>query len=238
MPRPFVFFDLGQTLIDEWDFIKNLDDHFLELLNGFGAKIDKRNYMAIRDSIIRDRRIGHGSVKELVIEVSNLLAPAGYDQVIARRLEPELRKERTNSFKISPDAWPMLQTLRKMGIEMGLIANQSEDIMQILQKSGLDQFFKLQVISSFVGLSKPDHRIFQLALDKAARKAKDCVMVGDRLDTDICPANSLGMLTVRYTNSLFALQMPQKQCEHANFSTGRLQEIPGLVERIILQYGD
>jgi putative hydrolase of the HAD superfamily len=234
MPAPFVFFDLGQTLIDEWDFIRNLDERFLALLNGFGAKIDRRNYLAVRNSVIRDRRIGHGSVMELIVELGKLLAPEGYAEVIARRLEPELRKERINSFKFSSDARPMLEKLNKMGTETGLIANQSADISEILQKSGVDQFFKVKVISSSVGLSKPDHRIFQLALDGAARTAKDCVMVGDRLDTDICPAKSIGMLTIRYTNSLFALQTPQQECEHAAFSVGRLNEIPELVEKIIL----
>jgi putative hydrolase of the HAD superfamily len=234
--RPFVFFDLGQTLIDEWDFIKKLDDNFLELLNGFGAKIDRRNYLAVRNSVIRDRRIGHGSVRELIVEICNLLAPAGYGEVIARRMEPELRKGRTSLFKISPDAQPALEKLSRMGVEMGLIANQSEDISVILKKSGLDQLFRVIVISSSVGLSKPDHRIFQLALDRATRIAEDCVMVGDRLDTDICPAKTIGMRTIRYTNSLFALQTPTQDCEVPDFSVGRLCEVPEVIGRIILQY--
>ena len=235
VPRPFVFFDLGQTLIDEWEFIQNLDKRFLDLLNGFGAKIDTRNYLAIRDSVIRDRRIGHGSVRELIVEICNLLAPPGYAEVIVRRLEPELGKERMNSFRLSSDARPMLEKLSKMQIEIGLIANQSRDILEIMKKSELDDFFKVKVISSLVGLSKPDTRIFHLAIDKAARSAGDCVMVGDRLDTDICPANSIGMRTIRYTNSLFALQTPQQECELAAFTVDRLYEIPEIVERIILQ---
>ena len=42
--RPFLFFDLGQTLINEWDFISYFDQRFLELLNGFEARIDMKNY--------------------------------------------------------------------------------------------------------------------------------------------------------------------------------------------------
>jgi putative hydrolase of the HAD superfamily len=59
------------------------------------------------------------------------------------------------------------------------------------------------------------------------------MMVGDRLDTDICPANTLGMTTIRTTNSLFALQVPINECEHATYTVARLSEIPELVERII-----
>ena len=117
----FIFFDLGQTLIDEWDYIAYFDQKFLELLNGFGARIDQRNYHAIRDSIIRDRKIGHGSVKELVIEVCKLLSPPGYEKVIASRLEPHIRQGRRDLFKFFDDAEPTLKALSKycqMGIDM------------------------------------------------------------------------------------------------------------------------
>lgn len=235
MSRPFVFFDLGQTLIDEWEFIDLFDNRFLEILNGFGSRIDRRNYLSVRDSVIRDRRIGTGSVKELVVEVSRLLAPKGYDEAIASRLEPEIRKARGACFRFSKDSPAMLERLREMEIEMGLIANQSEDIAEILEKSGLEGFFSVKAISTSVKLLKPDPRIFQLALDKAGRSAKECVMVGDRLDTDICPANSIGMKTIRYTNSLFSLQIPSQECEQPTFTVANLLEIPGILERIILR---
>ena len=60
-----MFFDLGQTLVNEWDFINYFDKEFLEILNAFGARIDSRNYRAVRDSVIRNRQIGHESVRKL-----------------------------------------------------------------------------------------------------------------------------------------------------------------------------
>ena len=232
MSVPFIFFDLGQTLVDEWDFIAHFDPKFLEVLNGFGARIDQRNYRAVCDSIIRDRKIGHGSVEELILEVCRILSPTGYDKVIAGRLEPQLKEGRRNFFRFFDDAEPTLQVLSKR-FEMGLIANQSEDIIELLDKSGLDRFFKVQAISSMVKMKKPDPAIFELALKQAGRPARECIMVGDRLDTDICPANMLGMTTIRTTNSLFALQVPTKECERATYTVARLSEIQKLVERII-----
>jgi putative hydrolase of the HAD superfamily len=229
---PFVFFDLGQTLVDEWDFIAHFDSRFLEILNGFGARIDQRNYRAVRDSVIRDRKIGHGSVKELVIEVCRLLSPPGYDKAIMGRLEPQVKQGRKEFFQFFDDAAPTLEVLSKK-CNMGIIANQSEDINELIEKSGLDRLFKVQAISSGVGLKKPDPEIFELALKQAGRPAGECVMVGDRLDTDICPANTLGMTTIRATNSLFALQVPEKKCEQPAYTVARLSEIPQIIERII-----
>ncbi len=235
MPKPFVFFDLGQTLIDEWEFIEFLDAKFLEVLNGFGARIDRRNYVTVRDSVIRDRRIGHGSATELVIEVCKLLSPPGYERAILSRLEPELREARSTTFKFASDADATLGSLAEMDVGMGLIANQSEDILGVLAKSGMEKFFKVKIISSQVQLAKPDPRIFRLALDTAARTASDSIMVGDRLDTDICPAKTLGMTTIRYTNSLFSLQEPLQDCECPNYSVARLSELPRVLERIKFQ---
>ena len=230
---PFIFFDVGQTLIDEWDYIAYFDQKFLEVLNGFGARIDQRNYHAIRDSIIRDRKIGHGSVKELVIEVCKLLSPPGYEKVIARRLESQIRQGRRDLFKFFDDAESTLQALSKY-CQMGLIANQSEDILELLEKSGFDRFFRVKAISSSVKLKKPDSKIFELALREAGQNAEDCIMVGDRLDTDICPANNMGMTTIRTTNSLFALQVPKRACEHPSYTVAGLSEIPELLESIII----
>jgi HAD superfamily hydrolase (TIGR01549 family) len=229
----FIFFDLGQTLIDEWDYITYFDQKFLEVLNGFGARIDQRNYRAIRNSIIRDRKIGHGSVKELVIEVCKLLSPPGYEKVIASRLEAQIKQGRRDLFKFFDDAETTLQALSK-NYEMGIIANQSEDILELLEKSGFDRFFKVKAISSSLKLKKPDSKIFELALREAGQNAEDCIMVGDRLDTDICPANTMGMTTIRTTNSLFALQVPKRVCEHPSYTVASLSEIPELLESIII----
>jgi FMN phosphatase YigB (HAD superfamily) len=230
---PFIIFDLGQTLIDERDYISHFDQKFIELLNGFGARIDKPNYHAIRNSIIRDRKIGHGSVEELVIEVCRLLSPPGYERVIVSRLEPHIKQGRRDLFKFFDDARPTLEALSKI-CEMGIIANQSQDVTDLIQKTGFNKFFKVQTISSSVKLKKPDLRIFELALKQAGRNAEDCIMVGDRLDTDICPANKLGMTTIRTINSLFALQVPSRACEQPDYTVSQLSEIPQILESIII----
>ncbi len=232
MDKPFVFFDLGQTLVDENDFINHFDKKFLELLNGFGAKIDQRSYCAVRDSVIRDRRIGHGSISALIAEICSLVLSPACGKVISERLAPQMLKARKDLFKFYDVAPVALRDLADKGYEMGLIANQPEDIMELLKSSGLGEYFRVSVISALVRLKKPDPRIFQLALNKAGYEAAHCIMVGDRLDTDICPANRLGMETIRTTNSLFRLQNPMSECENPTFTVSTLSEIPGLLERI------
>ena len=196
MEGPFIFFDLGQTLVDEWRFIEYLDHKLLELLNGFGAKIDIRNYKAVRDNVIRSRKIGNGSTRELIIEVCRLVSQHGYERIIADRLEDDIKEGRRKLFRFYYDAKPTLRVLSQKYM-LGIIANQSRDILQLLDKFNIKSFFKVILISSQVNISKPDPRIFQLAMDLAKNNSKHYIMIGDRLDTDISPANKLGMKTIR-----------------------------------------
>jgi HAD superfamily hydrolase (TIGR01549 family) len=231
MKRQVIFFDLGQTLVNEWDFINYFDVKFLEILNGFGARIDSRNYQAVRDNVIRNRQISNGSVRELVIEICKLICQAGYDKIIAQRLEPQIREGRQKLFHVFDDAEETLTVLSKQ-FDLGIIANQTKDIVRLLDDSNISRFFKVKVISSEVGMAKPDPRIFHLAIHLAeARSPKDCIMVGDRLDTDILPANLLGMKTIRTTNSLFKLQEPMSGFERPRYTVSSLNEIPYVLKR-------
>lgn len=230
---PFVFFDLGQTLVTEWDFINHFEGEFLELLNGYGARIDMRNYHAVRDNIIRDRRIGYGSIRELIIEVCRAVLPTGYENAILQRIDPKVKDGKKELFRLADGAEQVMKELSDMKCGLGIIANQSKDIIPLLQSAGLDKYFNVLTVSGVIKMKKPDPGIFHLALKEANREADECIMVGDRLDTDICPANRLGMTTIRVTDSLFALQQPREECEYPAFTVSKLTEVPKVVEKII-----
>ena len=231
MKRPFIFFDLGQTLINEWGFIDYFDMRFFEILNGFGARINFRNYQTIRDNVIRNRKIGHGSVRELIIEVCKLISQQGYGKIILERLEPELKEARRNFFCLFDDVEQTMNSLL-IQYDLGIIANQSVDILKILEESKINRFFKVIVISSEVKVRKPDPEIFRLAMNLANTSAEHCIMVGDRLDTDIGPANKLGMRTIRTTNSLFKLQQPMNEFEKPTYVVANLSEIANILDKL------
>jgi HAD superfamily hydrolase (TIGR01549 family) len=230
---PFIFFDLGQTLVDEWRFIEYIENKLLVVLNGFGARIDLRNYKAVRDNVIRNRMIGNGSTRELIIEICRLITQRGYERIIADRLEYDIQYGRKKLFRFYYDAEETLSILSQK-YKLGIIANQSNDVLQLLDKFNFRDFFNVVIISSEVNINKPDPRIFQLAMNRAANNSnlKCYVMIGDRLDTDISPANKLGMKTIRYTNSLFRLQEPIDESEMATQVADRLSEIPDILQQI------
>jgi putative hydrolase of the HAD superfamily len=230
--RQFLFFDVGQTLVNEWPFIDYFDQRFLELLNGFGARIDVRNYQAVRDSVVRDRRIGNGYIKEIITEVCKLISQTGYDKIIANKLEHELDEGGRNLFRFFDDVEQTMEVVSKQ-YDLGIISNQSRvPVLHLLKYSNIGVFFKVIVLSSNVQMKKPNPKIFQLAVDTAECHPEDCIMVGDRLDIDIGPANKLGMKTIRITNSIFKSQQPIDKFEQPMYTVSNLGDIPKLLLKI------
>ena len=230
MRRRCIFFDLGQTLVNEWPFINYCDNKILELLNGFGERIDIKNYHAIRNNIIRNRNIGLGSLTDLVREVCRLICPIGYDTLILRRFEAEIINE-GHLFQFFDDTVQTIEILSN-SCDLGIISNQTENVQRLFDQSEIKQYFKFNSISSDIKLKKPDPRIFMHAMSMINRVSEDCIMVGDRLDTDIRPANKLGIKTIRTTNSLFNLQKPIDKFEIPSHTISSLAEIPKVLNII------
>ncbi len=96
------------------------------------------------------------------------------------------------NWKLFPDSLPCLRSLK--GLPLGLITNgEKEQHRSKIHQLGLEPFFPTVVISGEVGLAKPDKAIFELAAREAGAALRDCVYVGDRLQTDALAAQEAGM---------------------------------------------
>ena len=85
----------------------------------------------------------------------------------------------------------------KEDYQLGLLANQPHEVIDVLKGHGLWDVFTVKGVSAEVGLHKPDPDFFQWALDQAGCLPGEALMIGDRLDNDILPARSVGMKTLR-----------------------------------------
>lgn len=98
-----------------------------------------------------------------------------------------------------PDTIELLQKLVDNDYILGIITNMSYSgyhFMNALEQSGLKKYFLGAIIcSSDVQYRKPDPMIFELALRRDAVEPKDCLMVGNKWNTDIIGAETIGMLS-------------------------------------------
>ena len=112
--------------------------------------------------------------------------------------------------------------------KIGIIANQDFGTEQRLANFNVHQYIDLVIASAEEGVEKPDLRIFQLALERANCKPEEAVMVGDRIDNDIIPANKIGMTTVWIKQGFGSYAEPKTVEEQPNYIVNNLAEITEL----------
>lgn len=65
---------------------------------------------------------------------------------------------------------------------------------------GIDELFELIVDSAFVGMRKPDPRIYELTLERLDLPAQACVFIDD-VDVNVAAAADLGLHAVQFTDT-------------------------------------
>lgn len=198
----WIFFDIGSTLVDE--------------------SIAYRNRI---ERTIANTDISYNEFYQRMVEISEHDQNA-YNLVLE---EYGLKKAPWNSEDeyIYPEAEEVLRELSER-YHIGIIANQNLGSEERLEKLGLLRYIDLVIASAEEGVAKPDLRIFQIALGRANCKPEEAVMVGDRIDNDIIPANRIGMKTVWIKQGFGGYAEPKELEELPDYTVTSLVEITEL----------
>lgn len=129
--------------------------------------------------------------------------------------------------KLYPEAKKCLEKLNSK-YKIGIIANQSLGTEDRLRVSGLLKHIDLVIASAEEGVSKPDLKIFEIALKRAVCMPQNAAMIGDRLDNDIAPARTLGMRTVWIKQGFGKYSTPRTELEKADYIVNNLSEVSKL----------
>jgi putative hydrolase of the HAD superfamily len=102
----------------------------------------------------------------------------------------------TSHWHIFPDAYPALVALKDRGLIVGAVSNWVWNLPELLHALDLVQHFDFIAASARIGFEKPDRRIFEWALERAAVPATSVIHVGDHLDADVEGAMAVGIIGV------------------------------------------
>ena len=180
----WLFFDIGSTLVDESQSLTDFVNRCVEKLAQEGIIVSTADYQS---QLLRIAEQGGDPIHEVwsCFAPNHLKRPSwSHDK---ESLYPEVRF--------------VLKTLRER-YRLGIIANQGKDLLDRLERFGILDNFEIIINSTDIGFSKPDLRIFQVALEKANIEPSKAVYVGDRVDNDMVPAKKLGMRTIRLRQGL------------------------------------
>lgn len=181
MPRA-IFFDLDGTLHDRAATLRAwLLDHQARfgLPEGYAAR-----FLELDDFGYRSKR----EVMPLLVEEFGLGCPpedllAHYDVAL-------------DQARPMPHAAEVLTELRRRGVNVGVVTNGWEEAQtRCLRVCGLTDLADDVVISKAVGLSKPDPRIYRLALERLGVRAADSWFVGDSPRNDVWGPGQVGLRT-------------------------------------------
>ena len=203
----WIFFDLGSTLIDETDCIEY---RVSETLKQTGAPSKEEFYRLMEYFASVNMLPYKDAVKKFGLEKIGWL----------KKLE-----------KLYPESQEVLQSLHGR-YKLGIIANQSAGTEEHLVQFGIREYFDVIVSSAEEGVSKPDKRIFELALQRAGCTAAESCMVGDRLDNDIVPAAEMGMSTVWVRQCWFGMWNVYLSQFKPDFTVYRISEVTDIFRRI------
>ena len=189
-----VFFDLGLTLVES-----DTPSHYVELFTKLGDPISLEEaqtaYHLSNKYFMRERQgaLGKGDpevLRQFLRRVCQELKKPDLAQELYRLTLEEKRPAHWTAFPFSLE---VLKHLREQGVRTGLISNWDPSCRQVLEENGLIPYLDPIVISSEVGIEKPDRRIFEKALELSGERGENCLYVGDNYYDDGVGASQVGM---------------------------------------------
>lgn len=177
MPIRAVWFDVGETLIDEsreygtWADWLGVPRHTFSAM--FGAVIARGGDYR---EVFQHFRPGFDLAKERQARLD-----AGFGEFL-------------NGADLYPDVRPCLQALREAGYFVGIAGNQTERAGRFIRELNLPA--DLIATSDDWGVEKPDVAFFRRLAVVSGHEPAEIAYVGDRLDNDIAPAIAAGLRTV------------------------------------------
>jgi FMN phosphatase YigB (HAD superfamily) len=170
VPVTAVFFDVGETLVDE-------ERWWRLLCEGSGLQ-PHVVWAALGVTIARgeehDALWGHLGIDR----------PGGWWRGLTYELDD-----------LYADAIPCLEEIRSLGLRVGIVGNQTE----ALERWARDSALPADIVSSSasLGVRKPDPRFFEEVVRLAeAPHPCEVAYVGDRVDNDVLPALEAGLVAV------------------------------------------
>ncbi len=198
----FVFFDIGDTLVDEANFARFRHASIYTFLKDRGCDITEEQYRSDLNNLSMQGRM------TLFDQLEWLARRNGGDTLLAMAVFRDyilhVAPEAPGRFAPFGDARATLLALTHPAqagdarYRLGIIANQPTWIRRSMEEWGLLEFFEAEsiVISDEVAVSKPRPEIFRFALAQAGVAAEKAVMVGNDYLNDIGPAKQLGFRTI------------------------------------------
>ncbi len=201
-----LLFDLYGTLVNLQSFEAMDEFHKMARwlqLEGVGVTgHDLYEFYLGRANELYQRAVGRISFPEVDIlrvfrDAIHYFSGEDRGEEFARRSALIFRALTIRSMRVYPFTRKVLRELKRRGYRMGIVSNaQAAFTIPEIEDLKLEEFFDFIILSSDVGCSKPEYRIYELAMRQLEIPPSEIAMIGDDLHGDIYGAQDAGLKTV------------------------------------------
>ena len=221
-----ILFDIGGPIDSEILNDKLLKLHFIEEFSKHNITIDDSDIENCLARLIYnfDKNI-YLSLCEYFSNDNDNTKISVYKNILLRSKERDLKR---NAPEISKDVIEVLKYL-SINYKLGVVANQTLNALKLLKNTGINKYFRNFEVSESIGFEKPDARIFLYVMNMLEVSNEECIMIGDRIDNDIIPANNLNIFSIRIKTGRFTYQVPRDISEKPKYEIDNLRELQNIL---------
>ncbi len=111
---------------------------------------------------------------------------------IRQRLR-EMHEKETLWRVVRPGTFEALERMKSAGLKLGIVSNADGRVEADARRFGLAQYFDVIIDSDVVGVSKPDPRIFHIAMERLRVAPGETLYTGDIYSIDMIGARAAGI---------------------------------------------
>ncbi len=117
---------------------------------------------------------------------------------IAEKMSKEVKKEylRIEKWHVFDDVVLTLNALQKNGYKNIILSNHIPELVELVTKLKLADYFSHIFSSGNIGYEKPNKAIFQYAVKNARLDCEKCIMIGDNYGADVAGALRCGIKAI------------------------------------------
>ena len=210
-----LFIDLDDTI---WDFKANSVLSLRQVYDEFALKKEIPDYDRFKSLYMATNHelwelYHHNRITKDYLIVERFSRPL-------RHAGSKLSQQKT----LVPGAVELLDYLTERGYPLYILSNGFAEVQsRKLESGGISHYFKRLILSDEIGITKPDRRLFDYALQIVGAEASETLIVGDNYDADILGAMNAGWKTIYFNRD--NLVIPGARPDYTATSLSEIKQI-------------
>ena len=225
-----VLWDMGGPIDREVEYERLIDEDMRRALERAGIECSDADFREAERWAVAS--FAPNAYRAIVWKLSAFRADVAqqvYEEVAANS---ERRHVARGGMELREGIDALIRAVHRNGIPQGLVTNNDPSrVLADLARHDLEHCFVFPPRRD-PPLRKPNPEVFLNAAAALDVAPEDCLVVGDRLDTDIVPARQLGMTAVRFRTGRHAGQQPRTWEEVPDHEVSDVAELAALLARL------